>query len=180
MPPPVPAVNADLSRIAESAWAEANARFAAIEPLLGHRHSRAAVEQQAIAADLDVSTLYRWLKKYRKSRLVADLLPGTRGVQEGDKRLDPDPERIIGEVIQKSYLRKQKPSIQKVCDEIAVRCPAGRNRGSACEHNSPPHCAPPGPAQDEGAGRLAKSRGRLWAESGPVSSASSSLRGRAD
>jgi putative transposase len=133
MPPPVPAVNADLSRIAESAWAEANARFAAIEPLLGHRHSRAAVEQQAIAADLDVSTLYRWLKKYRKSRLVADLLPGTRGVQEGDKRLDPDPERIIGEVIQKSYLRKQKPSIQKVCDEIAVRC---RQEGIEAPHAS--------------------------------------------
>jgi putative transposase len=133
MPSSAPAVSADLSRIPESAWAEANARFATIEPLLNHGHSRAVVEEQAKAVGVNVSTLYRWLKKYRKSRLVADLLPTARGVHEGDTRLNPEPERIVSEVIQKSYLHKQKPSIRKVCDEVAARC---RQEGIEAPHSN--------------------------------------------
>jgi putative transposase len=79
MPSAEPSASLDLSQIPESAWAIANARFAAIEPLIAGNYSRAAVEEQAAAVGVDISTLYRWLKKFRKSHLVADLLPHTRG-----------------------------------------------------------------------------------------------------
>ena len=180
MPSSAPAVTVDLSRIPESAWAEANARFAAIEPLLDHGHSRAVVEEQAKALGVNVSTLYRWLKKYRKSHLVADLLPSARGVHEGDTRLSAEPERIVGEVIQKSYLHKQKPSIQKVCDEVAARC---RQEGVEAPHANTirrrvAHIqARLKTKEREGSRKADQDYGP---KSGSVSSAHPSLRGRTD
>src|ERR1039457_5273635 len=122
---------ADLSQIPETAWTIANARFAAIEPLLDRNVSRPSVQEQACHVGVDVSTLYRWLKKFRKSHLVSDLLPDTRGVRHGDKRLAADAEGVVTEVIGKRYLNKQRWSAQKICDEVAAQC---RERGIEAPH----------------------------------------------
>src|ERR1035441_6063716 len=122
---------AELSQITETAWTIANARFAAIEPLLDRNVSRPSVQEQACHVGVDVSTLYRWLKKFRKSHLVSDLLPDTRGVRHGDKRLAADAEGVVTEVIGKRYLNKQRWSAQKICDEVAAQC---RERGIEAPH----------------------------------------------
>jgi len=122
---------AELSQIPETAWTIANARFAAIEPLLDRNVSRPSVQEQACHVGVDVSTLYRWLKKFRKSHLVSDLLPDTRGVRHGDKRLAADAEGVVTEVIGKRYLNKQRWSAQKICDEVAAQC---RERGIEAPH----------------------------------------------
>ena len=122
MPSARRSTNPELSQISESAWAIAHARFAALEPLLGGPCSRSVVEEQATAVGVDVSTLYRWWKKFRHSQLVSDLLPQPRGIHPGDQRLPSDTERVLNEVIQRRYLHKQKRSPQQVCEEVAAQC----------------------------------------------------------
>ena len=129
MSPTRPSSETDLSQIPATAWAIANARFAAIEPLLDRNVSRSSMQEQAAHIGVDVSTLYRWLKRFRKSDLVSDLLPDTRGIRNGYRRLGTDAETVVTEVIEKRYLNKQKWSPQKLCDEVALQCRELTHRG---------------------------------------------------
>ncbi|HEX8180659.1 MAG TPA: Mu transposase C-terminal domain-containing protein [Pyrinomonadaceae bacterium] len=115
--------DAELSLVSDEDWQEANRRFQIIRPLLGlHRRTKEAVAEQARAAQVHHSTLYRWLDAYERIGLVSALLPGKRGYPQGKLRLSPEVEAILQATIEDFYLHKQKRSIQATCDEVLRRC----------------------------------------------------------
>jgi putative transposase len=122
----------DLVGIADAAWHIAQERFAVIRPLLTMpRCTLAHVGERAHAAGVHIVTVYRWLRRYQRSRRLSALLPAARPGGRGHSRLLPDVEAIVQATIEEVYLCDQKPSAQQTCVEVHRRC---RNAGL-----TPPH-----------------------------------------
>jgi len=67
----------DLSTVSEANWRIAEARYAAIRPLLeSERCSVVDVEQCARQAGVDRAMFYRWLDRYPATGQCSALLPG--------------------------------------------------------------------------------------------------------
>lgn len=122
----------DIDAIAEDDWRVAQARYAAIQPLLEGDHSRRAVEIRAQELGINPATLYRWMSRYRSVDAVSALIPFKRGWTQGKKRLGARSEAVIDEVIQGFYLKPERPSPQKAVREVHRLCDArGVERPSA-------------------------------------------------
>ena len=115
----------ELSEIADDDWQVAQARYAAISPLAGRMTiGREDAEARAQEVGVNVATLYRWLKKYNAMGSVTALIPGRRGWKNGNRRIDPDAENIIRDVIDDFYLTPQRPSPKHTVTEVLRRCVA--------------------------------------------------------
>lgn len=115
--------NMDLSEIADEDWKIAEQRFAAIKPLVHEfMPGRYEVAQRAKEVQVDTSTLYRWLKKYKAHGSVSALIPKKRGWKADKGRIPVFSEKVINEVIQDFYLTPQRPSDQKTVMEVLRRC----------------------------------------------------------
>lgn len=113
----------ELSLVSDEDWQEANRRFQIIRTLLGlRRRTKDGVAEQARAAGVHHSTLYRWLDAYERTGLVSALLPGKRGCPQGKRRLSPEVEAVVQATIEDYYLHRQKRSVQATCDEVLRRC----------------------------------------------------------
>lgn len=123
--------NLDTSSIEDADWVLANQRYEAIKPLLAGNGGREAVNQRAIDVGVNPATLYRWLKRYTSLELVSALIPKQRGWREGSSRISDHAEALIKEVINDTYLTKQRSTAQKVIIEVKRRCLA---RGIEAPH----------------------------------------------
>lgn len=112
-----------LDGISSSDWKTAHQRLEMIQPLLDMtRRSRKDVVKHAHDVGCDVTTLYRWLKRYLPFRDLSTLIPQKRGWTKGRTRLAASAEAVIEEVIEDYYLTPQRPSEQHTIDEIKRRC----------------------------------------------------------
>lgn len=118
-----PKGEADLVMAADALWRIAQIRFNAIRPLLATPdYSRTQVVECARIANVNVSTIYRWLQRYQQSGRVAALMPSERSGGRGQSRLSSEVEAIVQTTIEEVYLSKQKPSVQHTCREVLRRC----------------------------------------------------------
>jgi len=116
----------DLSTISEEDWEIARKRLEIIKPLADKAGRTAAdVGERAKLAEVDRSTVYRWLDAYESSGLLSSLLPPNRK-GPGDKKLDEDIEKIIEDVIKEKFLKKRKISPMKVFKEVKDQCRAAK------------------------------------------------------
>ena len=118
---PTPAVIEDLESIADADLQLAKERFDAIKPILGPEAGRKAIEQRASEVEQSVTTLYRWRKRYLDAGSLEGLIPEKRGVRRGTRRLSVHAEQIISAVVHDYYLTVQRPSAQRVVDEVRRR-----------------------------------------------------------
>lgn len=80
------------------------------------------------AACLGVSrrTVFRWLALYRATPQTSTLLPRPRGTPAGARRISPEIEAIIAEVIRDVYLTKVRAKKEEVVRQVQLRCAAER------------------------------------------------------
>lgn len=112
----------DIDEISDISWEKAEERYAAILPLLDKNRTRRDVELRAEELHVNVATLYRWLKQYTAIGSHAGLIPRKRGWSTGKSRIEPRLEKIIQGVIEDIYLNTQRASVQRVIEEVQIRC----------------------------------------------------------
>lgn len=116
-------VNYDIGMIAAEEWATAQARFAAIQPLLGNVVvGRKEVEKRAKEINVGVATLYRWLERYRTWGELLALIPRKRGWQQGNSRLSRAAEDVISSVINNFFLTNQRPAVHEAVQRVKEAC----------------------------------------------------------
>ncbi len=113
-------VNIDL--IPEEKWKIAQKRLEIIKPAIDLRMSVEELEKLAKDNKIHVSTIYRWISRYSDDRQLSSLLPTERDGGKGIGRISKELEVIIQATIEEEYLTRQKKTMQKVCEEVALRC----------------------------------------------------------
>ena len=100
-------------------------RLEIIRPILAGA-SRAEVNEIAKANGLSAATLYRSVKKFRRSGLVISLVPQfhLRG-RPLLARLPKELEAIITAAIEEIYLKPTRPPKKEVWDEVKAPCATG-------------------------------------------------------
>ncbi|MCH9716944.1 MAG: DDE-type integrase/transposase/recombinase [Gammaproteobacteria bacterium] len=126
----------DLTIIPDKDWNSAYSRFEIIRPILeavdefGKFKRHDAITARATECAVSVSTIKRWLARYRKYRRVTALIPKRR-MDRGKHRLSKEVETIIAAVIRTSYLNNQKLSPAHIARETMDAC--------LRQNVSPPH-----------------------------------------
>ncbi len=113
----------DLTEVGDSDWNEAERRFSIIQPLVDQDMiGRDMASARARETGVDTATIYRWLQRYRATGSVLALIPQKPGWKKGKPRIPAHAEAVIQEVIKEVYLTPQRPSAQKVVQEVIRRC----------------------------------------------------------
>lgn len=108
-----------VSELSESDWQTAKNRFEILAPIIRGEQSVYTVARQS---GVGKSTLYRWLEKYERTGLLTSLVNDENNGGRGKNRLPEEVDSIIKSVIEARYLTKQKITVKKVCQEVAMRC----------------------------------------------------------
>lgn len=120
---PAPRPPADLHALSETHWTVAVRRYQAIEGLRTRDAGVPAVLEQARAAGVHFTTLYRWHRHYQaEDGRIAALAPNGSQGGRGQSRLDPRVQGVIQEVLQDSYLTKQRLKVSAIRRLIEARC----------------------------------------------------------
>lgn len=107
----------------EKQWRDAESRLAVIQPLLQNPHrTRADAERVAATADVNVATIYEWMRLYRDSGHLSSLIPAKRGRKKGNRKLPKEAEKIVEAAISEVLLTKQKHKAQVVVEAVQERC----------------------------------------------------------
>ncbi len=114
--------------VPDEVWAVAVRRAEVIGPLAAAGTAgTAAVDAAAAQLGLSRRQVYVLLRRWRAGEgVVSDLVPGSSGGGRGGKRLPEVVEAVIGQVLDRSYLSRQRRSIAAVHREITRTC---RSRG---------------------------------------------------
>ena len=118
-------VKRELADIDDREWATVERRLRVIEPLI-RGASREEVERIAAEKGIHYTTVYRWYRRYLDGGGVTGLLPRKSGYPKGKKRIEPEADRIVREVIEKYYLTKQRPKVSALIRMVRIEC-AKRN-----------------------------------------------------
>jgi len=111
----------ELSDISDNGWSTIQRRLRAIEPLIKGA-SREEVEAKAREQGLHYTTLYRWYRAYVDRGGALGLLPKKTGFPKGRKRLEPEIDKVIRDVVENYYLTKQRPKISAVIRMVEIEC----------------------------------------------------------
>lgn len=112
-------IHRDLSKISDDKWKEMEYRLNCIRPLIeGKTRQEIIVHSEKIG--IHYTTLYRWLKKYQTIGSIMGLLPNRRGSKKGTTRIPQEQESIIQDVINNSYLSKQKITPKEVIKLVKI------------------------------------------------------------
>ncbi|MCJ1880673.1 Mu transposase C-terminal domain-containing protein [Pseudomonas nitroreducens] len=103
-------------------WDLATDRYEIIRPLLGNaRCSKEDVKAVAEANEKCVTTIYRWMKRFKQTGLVSSLIRTARS-DAGVLRLCEEVEFVINKNIQEHYLGRERKKISKVHSYIQAEC----------------------------------------------------------
>ncbi|MDP9105493.1 MAG: helix-turn-helix domain-containing protein, partial [Candidatus Eremiobacteraeota bacterium] len=107
--------------ISDADWAEARRRFAFVDVLMRRRTRRADIAPLAEEAGVTSSTLYRWVRQYRKLPRLSSLLPYRPDGGRGKHRLSNALEDLVRNVISTFFLNDQQPTVESTVDEVVRR-----------------------------------------------------------
>lgn len=129
-----PRAEPDILSIPDADWQEANRRYEAIQPLLGSsQRTREEVVAQAALAGVHWTTIYAWIRKFESTERLSSLLPPKPSGGRGKSRLDPEVETVLQDVIERHYLRSQRPSVASTIEEVNRVC---HNAGLPAPHEN--------------------------------------------
>lgn len=112
----------DISEIPPATWQEAKRRLSVIRQLAAlEGRTREDVINAGKALGISATVVYRLLVRYRADRRLTSLLPERRGPREG-QRLPVEVEEIVEAAIDDVYLKRQKPKVKDLVDEVRLRC----------------------------------------------------------
>lgn len=117
-----PSTKRDIDTYTDKEWKKIQEKYLAIQPLLSDNMSRKDIEKYSKEIGIHITTLYRWLKRYKSTGSLIGLLPKPSGRTKGETRLELEVERIIQDIIQNSYLTNQKISAQAVINKVHLEC----------------------------------------------------------
>lgn len=109
----------DLLHVSDAHWAQGHLRFLCIRHLdqeprpLGHQ-----IQQLSRRLHVSERTVERWLRAYRKNPDVMALMPRARGPSIGHRRIRPEREKLMGEVIDAWVRRGQRLPIVWIREEF--------------------------------------------------------------
>ena len=113
----------DLAAIPDEQWAVAKRRFEVLRPLLEQgAFDATAIAKRAGEAQIDRSTIYRWLSAYLKTSSLDSLLPRKRGPSGGSHRLLPQVEAVIESSVERRYLTRQRLSPIHLVHDVQLQC----------------------------------------------------------
>jgi hypothetical protein len=117
----------DLVSISDADWQVACRRFNATQQL-AKRRGRLQARVASIAKMFDVTdrTVRRWLATYRKNPDIVALLPKPRGQTVGTRRLRPDTERLLNDVIDVWAAKAEHLPIAWILEECKRRTRTAR------------------------------------------------------
>ena len=120
-----PIVERGVLSLSAAAWEEARRRAAVIGPLaagtVSHRAADAAGEQLGLSR----RQVYALVKSWRQgSGLVTDLAVARSDGGRGGGRLPEAVEAVIGEVLRKRYMTRQRPTLAAVYGDVVRACKA--------------------------------------------------------
>ena len=98
-------------------------RFEIIKPLLEPGRTRILVKESANKCGRNISTLYRWVDRYMKTRSIVSLAPNfnERG-GKGVGRFSPEVEAIISHIIDTEYMTDQRKNPQEIYESVEDAC----------------------------------------------------------
>lgn len=103
-------------------WDLAAERYEIIRPLLkSARCSKADVSAVAEANEKSITTIYRWIKRFKQTGLVSSLLRTAR-TDAGTIRLSVEVEFVINKNIEEHYLCLERKPVSKVHNYIRLEC----------------------------------------------------------
>lgn len=114
----------EIMLVTDEDWREANRRFLMIQPFISNNRSLQAIQTAPNKTGVHRTTLYRWAKIYLQTGRISSLLPKKHNGGRVKSRLSREVENLINTTIKDYYLRSEKPSIQKTCDEVLRSCRA--------------------------------------------------------
>ena len=106
-------------------WLEAERRDIFLRGLLKPNDwtaTREVVEAVRNEFRIGRSTVYRMIARFRASRKASSLIPTGRGTPNGAKRLDIRTERLIGQQIDRFWLKKEKPKMRALIQRVHEAC----------------------------------------------------------
>jgi putative transposase len=113
----------ELSLIAEADWHEARRYLPVIRRLAEMRErTRADVECAANEPGCGPTHAYVLLRRYLADPRLTSLLPRVRGPKRGFSKLDCEVDNLINELIEAVYLKRQRPRITDLVDQVRGRC----------------------------------------------------------
>ncbi len=114
----------DLLNIKDKDWNEALHRMEIIRPLLetdGGARSTKKIRIISQDNNLNIATLYRWIKAYRETGLLSSLLRSSRS-DVGNSRLAPEVEKILSDCIKQYFLSLERDTPVDVWEDIKAAC----------------------------------------------------------
>jgi len=119
----------DLVSISDDDWLVACRRFNATQQLAKHRgRLQARVDSIAKMFGVTERTVRRWLSIYRKNPDIVALLPKSRGQRVGTRRLAPDMERLLSDVIDTWAAKAEHLPVAWILEECKRRARSGQVR----------------------------------------------------
>ena len=106
-------------------WLEAERRLIFLRGLLkanGWTATREVVEATRHEFRIGRSTVYRMIARFRASRKASSLIPTGRGTPDGARRLDIRTERLIGQEIDRFWLKKERPRMSALIRRVQETC----------------------------------------------------------
>lgn len=112
----------DLAAIPEDVWQEGLHKYKAIKPLLD-MWPRHAEKVQSVADKLlvDITTVYRWIKRFNKTQTIISLFRKKRS-DRGSNKLSPEVEKLISETLNVYFLTKQQIKYKIAYRELQLAC----------------------------------------------------------
>jgi putative transposase len=106
-------------------WLEAERRLVFLRGLLKANDwtaTREVVEAVRNEFRIGRSTVYRMIARFRASRKASSLIPTGRGTPDGARRLDIRTERLIGQEIDRFWLKKERPRMSALIRRVQETC----------------------------------------------------------
>lgn len=113
----------ELSLVSETDWNEAR-RYLPVIRRLAEMRSRTRADVGHAAAELGCGPthVYVLLRRYCADPRLTSLLPKTCGPRRGLSKLDPEVDKLIGDLIDSFYLKRERPRIKDLVEVVRGRC----------------------------------------------------------
>jgi len=114
---------ARLLEIGEKHWGKAVRREAAVRSLaMQPKNNRAIVSATARDLGLSAAQLYRLIRVYRANPVTQSIVANRPGPAKGTRRLPVEIEAVITQAIEATFLRRERPTLEKLLREIRTTC----------------------------------------------------------
>lgn len=123
----------ELNTISKEDWEIAQNRYSIIRPIIAGEIKNIEVKIHAKENEVNLSTIYRWIERFRLTGKISSLAPSERSGGKGKSRLSEDIEEILTATIESIYLSRERKSIKRTIEEIQLQC---RNNGLEAPHSN--------------------------------------------